>query len=112
MELVIFLTATVVESEEHPLVAADEELRDSREHRQALAAELTETAGSQMSADLRALTDLEKLRESERKLGSGGEHLNETERARRWKAEEELREELIIRLQKQRTQRSGENSED
>jgi general secretion pathway protein D len=107
MELVIFLTATVVEGEEHELVAGDSDIRQMRETRAQAEKALVETVGSEMSPDLRVLLELEKLRAAERKEGEGMARLNDVEDERRRQEEERIREKLISRLQAQREERAG-----
>jgi type IV pilus secretin PilQ/predicted competence protein len=102
MELVIFLTATVVEGDEHELAAGDSDIRRLRETRAQAENALVDTVGSQMNADLRALMEFEKMRQSSAMLAEGSKRMSKSERERRWKAEEKLREELIGRLQAQR----------
>jgi len=107
LDLVIFLTATKISSEQSILLTEDEEIKRESEHLETASGELDAEVTPQMSADLRALIDLEKMRGSGRKLGDGMERLSDSERERRWEAEEQLREELIRRLQKQREEQTG-----
>lgn len=102
MDLVIFITATIVSPKENALVAEDKEVSNSGKRRVKADIKLADYAGAKMSPDLRALIDLEKLRASERKAGDGMDKLNKVEQERRWHQEEKLSEKLIMRLQKQR----------
>ncbi len=102
LDLVIFLTATIIATDESHLVARDSIIKDDQESRQAQENELLGIEQSQMSADLRALIDFEKMRESGGNLRESAERLSDAERERRWRHEEEMREELIRRLQEER----------
>ena len=102
MDLVIFLTATVIPAGENVLVAEDADIKEGRKSRLAEDSRLAEAVGPQMSVDMRALIDLEKLRESERLEGEGVSRLNDSEAERRRREEDKLREELIMRLQRER----------
>jgi type IV pilus secretin PilQ/predicted competence protein len=111
LDLVIFLTATVVAPEESVLLSSDSDIGETSADRERTREALTTAVEPQMSADLRALVDLEKMRRSGRQLDAGAARLSKSEQARRWAEEEKLREELIIRLQTQREQRE-ENGEE
>jgi len=102
LDLVIFLTATRLSDEENILMAEDEKIAADKERRAEIDTELQADVAPQMSADLRALIDFEKFRESGDEMADGTEKLSDRERQRRWEAEEQLREELIRRLQEQR----------
>jgi type IV pilus assembly protein PilQ len=109
LDLVIFLTATKISTRQTSLVTEDKTIQADLARREGAAVELDAGVAPQMSADLRALLDLEKIRESGRDLSDGEERLSRSARERRWKAEEELREELIRRLQEQREEQTRSN---
>jgi type IV pilus assembly protein PilQ len=107
LDLVIFLTATVISPTENVLVAEDATIQGNRDERAKSDADLTAAVDPEMSADMRALLDLQKMRDSSHELNESAKRLSETERERRWREEEKLREELIRRLQKQREKQTG-----
>ena len=102
LDLVIFLTATKVSDEQNILMAEDEKIATDDARRDELDSALQTDVAPQMSADLRALIDYEKYRETSDEMADGRKHLSDRERRRRWEAEEKLREDLIRRLQEQR----------
>ena len=102
LDLVIFLAATKVSDEQNILMAEDEKIATDDARRDELDSALQTDVAPQMSADLRALIDYEKYRETSDEMADGRKHLSDRERRRRWEAEEKLREDLIRRLQEQR----------
>ena len=110
MDLVIFLTATVVPSRENKLIKNDKQINTARQQNARANGALSKKLEAQMSVNLRALIDLEKMRKSEDQIGKGVGRLNKAEAKRQREELDALREELIRKVQEERDREAANHS--
>lgn len=106
LDLVIFLTATIVPPDEPVSVAEDRDMRELRETRAATEVQTLATETKVADVDQRTIVDSMLAVESEVKSVAGADRaaLSEQDRLdQAWRKEARLKEELIRRLQAQRS---------